>query len=677
MPSRGPIPRLAVLVAAAGVLVFAVTLQAADRGLVNTSASPHVVLRSVDLDDARWTDGFWAQRFELCRRVMVPNMKRVMELPGNAATLRNFRIAAGLEKGTFSGTNWGDGDCYKWLEAVACVYAVTRDEKLDRTMDELIAVIAKAQEPDGYIATQIQLTDKQRWQDLRHHELYNMGHLMTAACVHHRATGKDSFLRVARKLGDYLYTVFQPRPRKLAHFGFNPSNIMGAAELYRTTGDRRYLELARTFVDMRGSASGGSDQNQARVPLRRETEAVGHAVTAAYLWCGAADVYAETGDKALRGALERLWSDVTGRKMYLTGAIGALHHGESIRHDSVHEAFGRAYELPSRTAYNETCANIANAMWSWRMLQISGEARYADVTERVLYNSMLSGVGIDGTDFFYTNPLRRCGPDVPLLRNDTPARWPDTTKRPAPRCFCCPPNVLRTIAGLHGWAYGVSDRAVWVHLCGGSVLRTELPDGTAVGLEQQTDYPWDGRIRITVKQAPDEPMAVMLRIPGWAEGAAIQVNGQPAGIPAKPGTYASVRRKWSPGDVIELDLPMNARLVEAHPLVEQLRNQVAVMRGPIVYCLESPDLPEGVKVGQVTIPAGAEFSPHHEKDLLGGVTVLRGKARLAEDGNWNGRLYRARGSEAGKTIDVTLVAYYAWANRGPSEMTVWMPVLQP
>ena len=674
MRPAGPIPRVAVLLATTGVLVVAATLQAADRGLVNTSASPHVTLRSVDLDDARWTGGFWAQRFDLCRRVMVPNMKRVMELPDNAATFRNFRIAAGLEKGTFSGTNWGDGDCYKWLEAVACVYAVTRDEQLERTMDELIAVIAKAQEPDGYIATQIQLTDKGRWQDLRHHELYNMGHLMTAACVHHRATGKDSFLAVARKLGDYLYTVFRPRPRKLAHFGFNPSNIMGAADLYRTTKDRRYLELARVFVDMRGSAPGGSDQNQARVPLRRETQAVGHAVTAAYLWCGAADVYAETGDKALRDALERLWRDVTGRKMYVTGAIGALHHGESIRHDSVHEAFGRAYELPSRTAYNETCANIANAMWSWRMLQISGDGKYGDVTERVLYNSMLSGVGIGGTDFFYTNPLRRCGEDVPLLRNDTPARWPDTTKRPAPRCFCCPPNVLRTIAGLHGWAYGVSEGAVWVHLYGGSVLRTKLPDGTPVGLEQQTDYPWDGRIRVTVKQAPDEPVAVMLRIPGWAEGAAIRVNGKPSGIFPKPGTYAAVRRKWSPGDVIELELPMKARLVEAHPLVEELRNQVAVMRGPIVYCLESPDLPEGVKVGEVMIPAGAELLPHHEKDVLGGLTVLRGKGRVMEAGNWTGRLYRSSNRGAGKTIDVTLVPYYAWANRGVSQMTVWMPV---
>jgi len=678
MPTRHPAAAVtAVVIALSGSCIAG----AAGGGITDTSLSPHVKLRSVDLDAARWTDGFWAERFDLCRRVIVPNMRRVMQLADNSANFNNLQIAAGVKEGKFAGNNWSDGDCYKWLEAVAYLYSVTRDEQLDRLMDQTIELIAKAQEPDGYISTQIQLTEKERWQELGHHELYNMGHLMTAACIHHRATGKTNFLDVARKLGDYLYTVFEPRPVELAHFGFNPSNVMGAAELYRTTRDPKYLKLAGIFVDMRGSAPGGSDQNQAAVPLRKEDEAVGHAVTAGYLWCGAADVYAETGEKALLDALQRLWRDVTTRKMYVTGAVGALHHGESQRRssrrwqrDSVHEAFGMDYQLPNRTAYNETCANIANAMWNWRMLAITGQAKYADVMERVLYNSMLSAMDIKGTAFFYTNVLRRCGDEVPLLQHDTPIRWPDTTKPPAPRCFCCPPNVARTIAKVHGWAYSLSDDAVWVNLYGSNVLQTRLADGSPLKLVQETDYPWDGKVAITVLEAGSEPFAVMLRIPGWASGGTIKVNGEGVQAGVEPGSYARVRRKWSAGDVIDLDLPMDVVLIEANPLVEEVRNQVAVMRGPVVYCLESPDLPSGVRVDQVAVTADTRWTPRFDEDLLGGLTVLEGKALATRRGDWTNRLYRRRTPGAERTIDVKLIPYYAWANRGASQMTVWLPV---
>jgi DUF1680 family protein len=323
----------------------------AGRGVIDNAKSPYVKIRAVDHDAVRWTDGFWAERFDLCRRVIVPNMYEVLSNPKNSANFCNLQIAAGVREGEFFGNFWSDGDCYKWIEAAASVYNVTHEEQFDRQMDELIAVIAKAQAPDGYISTQIQLDPtKKRWESLYHHELYNMGHLMTAACIHHRATGKDNFLKVACKVADYLYAVFDPRPKELAHFGFNPSNIMGTAELYRTTGNPKYLKLANTFVDMRGSQPGGSDQNQSAMPLRKETVAVGHAVTANYLWAGAADVYAETGEQALLDALQRIWRDATERKMYITGGEAALHHGESSRgvgkrqraYDSVHEAFGAA-----------------------------------------------------------------------------------------------------------------------------------------------------------------------------------------------------------------------------------------------------------------------------------------------------------------------------------------------
>jgi len=672
------------LIAAAVVLLAAPLLMARDRGVTNTSASPHVRLRSVDLDDVKWTEGFWATKFALCRRAVIPAVHRALKNPRNAAVLSNFRVAAKLEQGTHRGTNWGDGDCYKFLEACAHVYAVTGEKKLDRLMDEWIGVIARAQAPDGYLSTNIQLTPKRRLANPHHHEMYNMGHLLTAACIHHRATGKDSFLKVARKLGDYLYRTFQPRPAKLAHFGWNPSNIMGLAELYRTTGEKRYLELAGIFVDMRGSSPGGTDLTQDRVPLREETIGVGHCVCATYLYCGAADVVAETGDKRLGRALERIRQDVTTRRMYITGAIGSFRGGKSPRGDSVHEAFGAAYELPSRTAYNETCSNIGNAMWHWRMLALSGQAPCADVMERVLYNSALSPLSIDGKGFFYCNPLAWDGVKEGPSKHHTAARWG------IHHCFCCPPQVARTLAKLHGWVYSVSDEGVWVNLYGGSVLDTKLPDGSPIRLTQRTSYPWDGRVRIRLDRVGKRDVAVMLRIPAWAGGASVTVNGKASRPAARPGTYLPLKRTWRAGDVIELNLPMPVRLMEAHPAAKEQRGCVAVMRGPIVYCLESPDLPKGVGIDEVRIPSGIELTPHHEKDLLGGVTVLRGTAvrgrgepkpaaAPAKADGWKGLLYRERKATsgkppAGKPVDITLIPYYAWANRGLSHMKVWLPL---
>lgn len=655
----------------------------AGRGVMDTSRSPYVRIRTLDHDAVRWTEGFWAERFDLCRRVIVPHMHGVMMNPRNSANFCNLQIAAGVRQGKFFGNFWSDGDCYKWIEAAASIYNVTRDERLDRQMDELIAVIARAQDADGYVSTQIQLDPtKKRWEKLEHHELYNMGHLLTAACIHRRATGKENFLSVARRLADYLHTVFDPRPPELAHFCFNPSNIMGAVELYRTTGEPKYLKLAQTFVDMRGSQPGGSDQNQSAVPLRQETVAVGHAVTANYLWAGAADVYAETGEQALKDALERIWRDMTERKMYVTGGVAAVHHGVSSRpifkrkqaFDPVHEAFGAPYQLPNRTAYNETCATIASAMWSWRMLGLTGEAQYADLIERVVYNSMLAAVQLDGKAFFYTNPLRRYGPEVPLLSNDSAHRWPDTTPQSPVHCFCCPPNVARTIAQLQGWAYGQSEGAVWVHLYGSNTLETRWTHGGALRLTQQTDYPWDGRIAVHVQQAPTQDFALMLRIPGWADHASLRLNGRPAGVECRPGRYARLHRRWQPGDRVELDLPMETTMLEAHPLVEEVRGHVAVMRGPIVYCLESVDLPSGVRIDDVRLPRDAQWETRPDRKLLGGVTTVETEAAVMPGSEPTGALYRKLRTGPVQRIPLQLIPYYAWCNRGPSEMTVWIPL---
>ncbi|MFQ5808895.1 MAG: glycoside hydrolase family 127 protein [Armatimonadota bacterium] len=614
----------------------------------------------------RWTGGFWGERFERCHAQMIPSMREAMEQGGNGARLANFRIAAGLEEGEHEGNNWSDGDVYKWLEAMAHVYAVTEDAELEGQMDELVDLFARSQDDDGYLCTQVQLNpEKERWGDRGYHELYNMGHLMTAASVHHEATGKRAFLEVAVKLAEYLYATFQPRPVELAHFGWNPSNIMGLVDLYHAAREERYLELAGIFVDMRGSQPGGSDQNQFRVPLREETEAVGHAVTAGYLWCGAADVYAETGEAALWEALDRIWRDVVERRMYITGAIGALHRGTSKRGDLVWEAFGLDYQLPSATAYTETCANISNAMWNRRMLGLTGEAKYADVMETVLYNSMLSGTNLEGTRFCYTNVLRWYGEEHELHSNDMKERSFTA------HCYCCPPNVVRTIASLHNWAYGLSDDGVWVHLYGESRLDTELPSGGRIVLRQETEYPWAGDVRLTVEEAPGEALALRVRIPGWAEGASIEVNGERA--EAEPGTYATLRRRWSAGDVVALHLPLTVRLMTAHHKVEEARNQLAVMRGPLVYCVEECDLPEGVGVEDVHLPRDVEITPVHVSELLGGVTVLEGEGRKAVDDEQGDALYRSAAKMALEPVAIRMIPYYAWWNRGNHPMSVWLP----
>jgi DUF1680 family protein len=652
-------------------------------GITNTTSSPYVKLRSVDIDDVKWTQGFWAEKFDLCHKVMVPNMWQLLKDPNISHAYTNFLVAAGLQEGEFKGTWWLDGDFYKWLEAACYVYAVTRDEDLEGLMDKVIEVIGKAQQKDGYIHTSIIVGHGTRtartrevhfegktgrFGNLHDHELYNMGHLMTAGCIHYRATGKSSLLDIAKKTGDYLYETFRGRDRRLAHFGFNPSNIMGAVELYRTTGDKKYLELAETFADMRGSAPGGTDQNQDRTPLRKETEAVGHAVTANYLYAGAADVYAETGDKSLFSALEKIWENVVLQKMYITGATGALHRGVSLAWDSLHEAYGREYQLPNSTAYNETCANIANAMWNWRMLAITGEARFADIVELVLYNSALSAISVDGKHFFYTNVLRRTK-DTPLLSWDLPTRQPYLS------CFCCPPNIVRTVAKVHGWAYSISDKVVWMHLFGNNVLDTALPDGSRLKLIQETDYPWDGKIKITVHNAPSkEKVTMMLRIPGWSKKATLKVNSKTALKDLQPGKYARLSRIWSKGDIIELDLPMPVLLIQANPLVEETRNQVAIKRGPIVYCLESVDLPESVEIYEVVIPHNIKLQPRFDKNLLGGIIALEGKAEVFKEAQWSNQLYQELTLEAPKKIAIRLIPYYAWCNRGTSEMTVWMPL---
>jgi hypothetical protein len=607
-------------------------------------------------------------------------MGRLMQDTHRARFLGNFEVAAGLIEGAHRGAKWNDGDFYKWLESAAATYVESRDPELDAEMDRIITLIARAQDSDGYIHTDVQIRQRageevKRFGNPMDFEMYNMGHLMTVACVHHHATGKSNLLTVARKAADFLEIQFRNPTPDTARHGICPSHLMGLADLYRTTRDRRYIDLAVKLLAMRDLVPNGDDDNQDRIPLKEERHIVGHAVRATYLYAGAADLYAETGDKSLLPVLQSAWDDLVSHKLYITGGCGALFDGaspdgspEQETITRVHQAFGRNYQLPQSTAHNETCAAIGSAFWNWRMLQISAEAKYADLMEQTLYNSVLAGVSLDGTSFFYTNTLRQLNP-MPVELRWNRRREKHTT------CFCCPPNVVRTVAESATYAYLKSDRDLWVVLYGSNTLETEFNKGGKLKLRQETDYPWDGLIRFTFETAPVASFALWLRIPAWAKDATIRINHKPIDATPASGTFHPIDRRWVAGDIVELNLPMPVRLIESHPYIEETRNQVAVVRGPIVYCFESVDLPSGVRVLDVHLNQNIDLVPATD-DRLPGMTVLKGHALATAHETWSGELYRELTPNRPREIEIQLVPYFAWDNRGESEMTVWLAKAQ-
>lgn len=654
---------------------------AQNKSLVNTSKSPYAVLSSVDMDGVTWTKGFWADRFKVCRDSMLPNLWKVYTDPAMGHATQNFAIAAGLDTGSHVGPPFQDGDFYKLIEGVASMYAVTKDAKLDALMDKTIALLAKAQRADGYIHTPTEIDERQNpnkakaFADRLNFETYNLGHLMTAACVHYRATGKRNFLDIAIKATDYLYRFYKTASPELARNAICPSHYMGVVEMYRTTHDPKYLELSKNLIDIRGLMKDGTDDNQDRIPFREQTQALGHAVRANYLYAGAADVYAETGDTTLMHTLNLVWNDVVNRKMYITGGCGAIYDGASPDGTSyllkdvqqIHQAYGRDYQLPNFTAHNETCASVGNVLWNWRMLQLTGKAQYADVMELTLYNGMLSGISLNGKKFLYTNPLS-VSDDMPFQQ-----RWSKDRVDYIGYSDCCPPNVIRTIAEIGNYAYSISDKGVWVNLYGGNNLSTQLKDGSKIKLSQQTDYPWDGKISIALNEVPAKAFSLFLRIPGWcSSGASVTVNGKVANTILTPGQYAEINGKWHAGDRIELLLPMPVKMVEANPLVEEVRNQIAVKRGPIVYCMESAGIPKDKKVFNLSLSSRIDLIPQKIVIDNSDIVALTGKANL-ENTDWKNKLYREVSTKDLGTVNVQLIPYFAWGNRGHVEMETWIP----
>ena len=638
-----------------------------------TNGIAAVALRNVTTEG-----GFWGSRIETNRTVTLPIEYDQLKKTGRIDAFRlDWEGAQPNKRHRF----W-DSDVAKWIEAAAYSLATHPDEELEGLVDGVIDLIEKAQQPDGYLNSYYTVVEPEnRWRNLRDwHELYCAGHLMEAAVAYFDATGRRKLLDIICRYADYIDEVFGPNEGQMRGYPGHQEIELALVKLYRTTGEERYLELSKFFIDERGQRPHYFDveaerrsedprshrhksheYTQSHLPVREQSRAVGHAVRACYMYAGMADVAAETGDQTLVAACKRLWQNLTEKQMYVTGGIGPSCHNEGFTCD---------YDLPNETAHAETCAAIALVFWAHRLLHLEPDSRYADVMERALYNGVLSGVSLDGRQFFYANPLAAY-PGVSPLNPWGSIRGTDHYRRSDWfDCACCPPNVARLLASLGQYVYSVGENEVYVHLYVQSSAEINLGDH-AVRIEQETNYPWDETVRFTVQ--PDEPMrfALALRIPGWCRGAGLKVNGETLDVTSiTTRGYARIDRAWHPGDQVELMLPMPVERIESHPNVRQSAGCVALQRGPIVYCLEEVD--NGPGLANVVLPRDAELAVAFDSELLEGVSVITGEALRRDPQDREGGLYRPVGLKKMRSFVFKAVPYYLWANREPGEMRVWI-----
>ncbi len=647
---------------------------------VAATSSANVKASGINIGDVAWNDGFWQERFDQVMPNLVPaQYKYFMEFSEN-----NFKILAGESPvgAGFKGTYWQDGDYYKWLEAQIAVYSVTKDPKLLEQINKKASYIAQSIADDGYSTTHTQIgfgvtgaerswtnpfKNSTRFLTANRHETYNMGHLLTLATTHYKVTSDSTLLKAAIRVADFLDRHFEKITPELSDVDFNPTQIMGLMELYRTTGEERYLDLANRFITARGHKNGAT-QNQNDTKLRQEDRAVGHAVLAPVLYIGAADYAAEANDKELIEALKRIWDDIYTRKASFTGGIGNVHRGGSQTprnaKECVHEAFGHPYHIQSATAYNETCATYYGAYFSWRMFMLTGETKYLDIMEKAFYNN-LSAMQLDGKSYFYTNVLRWYGEHHNCLSLDFHQRWTEECT-----CVCCPTSVVRFLAESKEYAYAKQDDALLVTLYGSNHINTTIGNNR-VEFTQKSDYPWSEDIEMVYSGDRKAEFTLKLRIPTWAEGATLKVNGDDQPI-SKTGAFAAVYRKWDKGDKVELNLPMRPIINEANPMVEEIRNQVAISYGPLAYCVEGVDLPEGVTIDNILLPLDAKMNVKYEKDLLGGVKTITTEALVRTSSFDKSNLY-APINDGYKPFKLKLIPYYTWSNRGEYEMSVFLP----
>ena len=640
-------------------------------------------LRALGLAEARITGGFWAGKIDMVAREMLPYQWKALndEVPGAEPShaIENFRIAAGESSGEFKSTLYQDSEVAKWIEAASYSLSHHPDPELEARVDEAIRLIAKAQLPDGYLNTYfIVAAPERRWTDLAWgHELYCAGHLIEAAVAHNASTGKRTFLDVARRYADCIDGVFGPGPGKRRAVCGHPEIELALFRLYRATGEARYRDLAAFFVDERGREPSSlenkiplgfaipdtrwfkADYFIGHEPAREQVDATGHAVRAVYFYSAMADEYAVTGDPRLLEALRRLWDSAVSRRMYLTGALGSQAHGERFTFD---------YDLPSDTAYAETCASIGLAFWAARMSAIEGDSRYADVLERVLYNGALGGVSLDGTRYFYVNPLEvlpgavACRQDHEHVKGER-VQWFG--------CSCCPPNIARLVASMASYLYAVSDEALWVHHFAESEARVSVA-GVPLRLSQTTDYPWSGSIAFELEPEREVEFSLRLRLPEWCASFSCSVNGAALVARAVHAGYLEIPRRWKSGDKVLLELAMEPRALRADERVAELAGKLAIQRGPLVYCAEEVD--NGKELHRLVLDPEGELKAEFDPQLMGGsVRVLASGLKENSDRSSPGPLYRDASSRRRTPASIAFVPYHQWGNRAPGgEMSVWL-----
>lgn len=656
--------------------------------LTNTEKSPYAKVHALDGMKVTWTGGLWKERFDTCASSTVPQLKHMFDSKDISHVVENFKICAGEVEGDFDGTVFGDGDFYKWMESAIYTAYKTDNEGLKKEIEDYVDLISRAQQPDGYLSTKQIIGERtgngvSRMGDINDFEVYNFGHMFTAACVHKRMTGKDSFLAVAEKTAGYLEHLYEEAERTgEVQTAVCPSHYMGLVEMYRTTGDDRYLTLAKKAIALRDSVKNGMDDNQDKIPLKEHDKIIGHAVRANYLYAGVADLCLEEDDPQYREVLHKVWRSLVDKKIYITGGCGALYNGASpygnfFVHQLVHQAYGYEYQLPNITAYNETCASLGGVFWAYRMFQLEPEAEYFDVLERMMLNTNLAGLSLDGKRFFYENMLRRTKElDYKLI-------WP-LTRSEYILSYCCPPNLARTIAQSSEYAYLVSEDSIWTGMYGASEAEVKLENGAEFTLVQETEYPFDGKIRFTAKNVKeDRPVHLRLRVPGWAVSGSVKVRKVIEGKNAEEvsalteknsGTYLDIRVDSLEDLDVELNLTMEVRYTAANLMVEEAAGQAAIERGPLVYCCEGVDT-AAESLDDIYLDLGAEFTTAEFEIEGRKMVALEAEEYVMDRSEFDRKaLYQPLKYHGMKKEKVRLIPYYAWDNREFGEMRIWFPV---
>ncbi|MBP1040288.1 glycoside hydrolase family 127 protein [Vagococcus sp. BWB3-3] len=649
--------------------------------LTNTKHSPYAKVSPLDWDAISWTEGLWAD-VEKTSLGTISHIQNLFESTEISHVVENFHVCAGDHEGEFGGTDFGDGDFYKWLEAYIYSSAKNKDEKAFKEIDGYIDLIARCQLEDGYISTKQIIGERQnngikRFNDINDFEVYNFGHLFTTACLYNRITGKKNLLAIAEKAANYLAVMYaENQENGEVQTAVCPSHYMGLVELYRTTGANKYLELAKLTIELRDLVKDGTDDNQDRLPLKKHTKVLGHAVRANYLYAGVSDLYLEQGDSEYKEMLDRVWRNLVDKKIYITGGCGALYNGTSpygnfFEDSMVHQAYGYEYQLPNVTAYNETCAAIGNVMWAYRMFQIDPKAEYFDIIERTMLNTNLAAMNLTGDKFFYENMLRR------TKRLDYELIWP-LTRESYISSFCCPPNLARTLIESFEYAYTVSDDSLWIGMYGGNKGKVSLKNGVNFKLEQVTDYPFSGTIALNISEIVGKvAFRINVRVPGWVQKGSLTFNGKIQTLDKNnSSSYVSIVIPANQTEAqLIIDFEMPVRYTIAHPYVEETTNQVAIERGPLVYCLESPDCSLD-SLDECMVDISTTFETESLDLCDRGLIGLKGEMLHRKISNYDvSALYQPLQHVTLEKTKVSLVPYFAWDNRGFGEMKIWLPAI--